>query len=68
MEVKTKYSIGDSVYFLDGYKIQRANIAGIGIDITGNHVNIAYRFAVFPMRKERECFDTKESLIKYLSK
>lgn len=68
MDIKTKYSIGDAVYILDGYHIQRANIAGIGIDVTGNHVNITYRFAVFPMKKEKECFATRESLIKFLTK
>lgn len=68
MELKTKFNIGDSVYILDGYKIQRANIVGIGIDIIGEHKTITYRFPVFPMRKEKECFSTKEGLIKHLSK
>lgn len=68
MEIKTKFNIGDAVYILDGYKIQRANIAGIEIDVLGEHKTITYRFPVFPMRKEKECFITKEELIKHLSK
>lgn len=68
MNISTKFNIGDAVYILVDYKIQRANIAGIGIDIIGDHKTITYRFPVFPMRRERGCFKTKEDLIKYLSK
>lgn len=68
MELKTKYNIGDVVYILVDYKIQRANIAGIGIDVIGEHKTVTYRFPVFPMRRENQCFRTKEELIKYLSK
>ena len=69
MEIKTKYNIGDAVYLLDGYKVQRANIVGIFFQQMGEApASIQYKFAVFPTRKESECFKTKESLIKYLSK
>lgn len=68
MEVKTKYNLGDPVYILDGYAVRRTNIGGIGIDIVGNSINITYRFPAFPMRREKECFKTKEDLIKYLNK
>ncbi len=68
MELKTKYNIGDTVYILVDYKIHRANIAGIGIDVVGEHKTITYRFPVFPMRRENQCFRTKEELIKFLTK
>lgn len=69
MQITTKFNIGDSVYLLDGYKIQRANIVGVFFQQMGeSHPSIQYKFAVFPTRKESECFKTKEELIKYLSK
>lgn len=68
MELKTKYNIGDAVYILVDYKIQRANIASIGIDVVGDHKTITYRFPIFPMRRESQCFKSKEELIKFLSK
>ena len=69
MQINTKFNIGDAVYILDGYKIQRANILGIKFEQHGEaKTSIIYTFGVFPMKKESECFATKESLIKYLSK
>lgn len=69
MEIKTKFNIGDAVYILEGYKIHRANIAGVFFQKLGDSpASIQYKFAVFPTKKESECFETKESLIKYLSK
>lgn len=69
MQISTKYNIGDAVYILDGYKIQKANIAGIKFEQHGEaKPSIIYTFAVFPMRKELECFATKEALIKFLNK
>jgi len=69
MEVKTKYNIGDAVYLLDGYKIHRANIVGVFFQQMGESPSsIQYKFAVFPTKKESECFKTKEELIKFLSK
>ncbi len=69
MEVKTKFNIGDAVYILEGYKIHRANIVGVFFQQMGESPSsIQYSFAVFPTKKERECFSTKEELIKYLSK
>lgn len=69
MEIKTKYNIGDVVYILDGYKIQRVNIIGIKFEQHGKAMaSIIYTFDIFPMKKETECFKTKESLINFLSK
>lgn len=69
MQINTKYNIGDAVYLLDGYKIQRANIAGVFFQQLGEaKPSIQYKFAVFPTKKESECFTTKEELIKHLAK
>lgn len=69
MDIKTKYNIGESVYLLDGYKIQRTNIVGVFFQQMGeSNPSIQYKFAVFPTKRESECFKTKEELIKYLSK
>lgn len=69
MEIKTKFNIGEPVYILEGYKIHRANIVGVFFQKMGEApASIQYKFAVFPTKKESECFETKESLIKYLSK
>lgn len=69
MEIKTKYNIGDAVYILDGYKIVRVNISCIKFEQHGMAKPcITYHFPIFPMRKELECFKTKEELIKFLNK
>ncbi len=69
MEIKTKFSIGDAVYILDGYKVQHAKVLGIKFEQYGiAQESIIYTFGVFPMRKESECFRTKEELINFLSK
>lgn len=69
MQINTKYNIGDTVYILDDYRIHRANIVGVFFQQMGNApASIQYKFAVFPTKREVECFETKESLIKYISK
>lgn len=69
MKIDTKYNIGDAVYILDGYKIQRANIVGVFFQQMGEApASIQYKFAVLPTRKESECFATKEELVKFLNK
>lgn len=69
MKINTKFNIGDAVYILDGYKVQRANIMGVRFEQHGEaKASIIYQFGIFPMKKESECFQTKEELLKYLSK
>lgn len=69
MQINTRFNIGDAVFILDGYKIRRANIIGVKFEQHGEaKPSTIYTFGVFPMKKESECFATKESLIKYLSK
>ena len=69
MQINTRYNIGDAVYILDGYHVQCANILGVKFEQHGEaKASVIYTFGVYPMRKEAECFPTKESLIQYLSK
>lgn len=69
MTFNTKFSIGDVVFFLDGYHIQSANIVGVKIQKHGEAKScVTYLFSIYPMRDEKECFTSKEQLIKYLQK
>lgn len=69
MKIETKYDIGDSVWFLDGYRTQAAKITGVDVQQLGDSKPfIQYRFCVFPPRKEAEVFKSKEELIKFISK
>lgn len=69
MEIKTKYNIGDAVYILDDMRVHKANIAGVFFQKLGASPNsIQYKFAVFPTKKECECFESVESLIKYITR
>lgn len=69
MNIKTKYDIGESVWFLEGYKVQAAIISGVNIQKLGNSKPcIAYKFPLFHPKMEHQVFGTKEELIKYISK
>ena len=66
MEIKTKYNIGDTVYIIDGSRIKRAVIEDIWIAAIEGYTKISYRFKLYPMKPEAECFATKEELINHL--
>lgn len=66
MEIKTKYNIGDTVYIIDGSRIKRAVIEDIWIAAIEGYMKISYRFKLYPMKSEAECFATKEELINHL--
>ena len=69
MKIETKYSIGDTVWFLDGYRAQSSKITGIEVQVLGTSKPfVQYRFCVFPPIKEEHAFKTKEELIKYIEK
>lgn len=68
MKIETKFNIGESVWFLDGYKVTCANIVGIETQLYGTaKPHIAYRFVVFPSRRESEVFKTKKELIDFIN-
>lgn len=69
MNIKTRYNIGESVWFLEGYKVQSAIISGVNIQQLGDSKPcIAYKFHLYQPKMEHQVFKTKEELIKYISK
>ena len=69
MKIEPQYSIGDTVWFLDGYRAQSSKITGIEVQVLGTSKPfVQYRFCVFPPIKEEHAFKTKEELIKYIGK
>ena len=64
MKITTKYSVGDTVCFLDGLHVITTNIAGVDVYARGAApISIVYRFAVYPAKREDEVFSSKEELI-----
>jgi hypothetical protein len=64
MNITTKYSVGETVCFLDGMRIITTNIAGVDVYVRGAApISIVYRFAVYPQKREDEVFLSKEELI-----
>jgi hypothetical protein len=65
MNIPTKYSIGDSVWILEGLQAIKVRIAGVTAFVLGEAPkSVIYRFAVYAPRKEEEVFDSRENLIK----
>lgn len=77
MEIKTKYNVGDALYFIENNKIINREIEHIGVKVTEN-LNISIKYYCYTMPKEvmdtnpligvneEDCFPTKEELIKSL--
>lgn len=69
MKIETKYDIGESVWFLEDYRLQSSKISGVEYQKLGDaKPYILYRFLAFQPKKESQVFKTKEDLIKYLSR
>lgn len=69
MKIETKYSIGDTVWFLDGYRAMCSKITGIEVQMLGKSKPfVQYRFCVYPPVKEEHAFKTMEELIKYIQR
>lgn len=69
MKIETKYDIGESVWFLEDYRLQCAKISGVEYQKLGDaNPYILYRFLIFPPKTESQVFKTKDELIKYLSR
>ena len=65
MEIKTKYNIGDEVWFVtQGKRIAHARI--VGIHITSTTLWTTYHFEDYAPRVESALFPTKEELLKSL--
>jgi hypothetical protein len=73
MTFQTKFSVGQAVWVLDHYKVEKRVITGIDIHKEMYDDKIleqiaTYSFGIFPKHREEECFETKEELINFLSK
>lgn len=70
MEIKTKFNIGDTVFFLLGGEIMSKKIESIDIKVKPGIYKwitpeVVYNFE-FYSEEERYCFPSKEELIKSL--
>ena len=69
MRIDTRWDIGDTVWFLEGYKAQSAKISGVNIQKLGAaKAHVAYKFIDATPKMESQVFKTKEELIKYISR
>lgn len=71
MEAKTKYNIGDKVYYLSNNAIECEYIDFITIEVNINNiVRVVYRIKKsdnsYKWRTENKLFSTKEELLKTL--
>lgn len=71
MDIKTKYDIGQSVFYMDNNKVKEGTIDRIHIDAQynakDNKVKISYRlFTTAKYYEDDEIFLTKEELLKSL--
>ena len=69
MEIKTKYNVGDKVYFLSNNAVVCLPIDTIRIEIDKNNNIIKYRISnngTCEWRQEDKLFTTKEELLKSL--
>ena len=71
MDIKTKYEIGQRVFYMDNNKVKEGTIDRIYIDAqynaNYNKVKISYRlFTTAKFYEDNELFPTKEELLKSL--
>jgi hypothetical protein len=71
MTIETKYNIGDEVWVIEDDKPKCKKIKEIDIQIgdyfsKSNEVEIDYTFGIYCIRDEKQCFPTKEELLKSL--
>lgn len=71
MDIKTKYGLGQRVFFMDNNKVQDGPITRIHIEVGYTtkdiKVKISYNiFSITKFYKEEELFLTKEELLKSL--
>ena len=68
MVVKTKYNIGDMVYFISDNRVMNLKVTGVGISVVdaGNEPEIFYHLHYDSERPENKLFRTKKELLESL--
>ena len=71
MDIKTKYDIGQSVFYMDNNKVKTDKIDRIHIEVRydPNEIKVRMSYTLFPTTKsyiDEELFLTKEELLKSL--
>lgn len=71
MDIKTKYGLGQRVFFMDNNKVQDGPITriNIGVGYTTKDIEVKISYNIFSTTKfyeEEELFLTKEELLKSL--
>ena len=66
MKVKTKYKIGDEVWYISNNQVKHQKIHGVGISVGATVTNIIYTLQGNDKVEESHLFNTKEELLNTL--
>lgn len=68
MEVKTKYDIGDVVFFMSNNRVEKLKITGVGISVedAGGDPEIFYHLQYDTEKAENKLFRSKKELLESL--
>lgn len=67
MEVKTKFNIGDEVFHISDNKVKAQTVAGVGISVGENSIDIIYTLQPGDEKVDEEnVYKTKEEVINSL--
>ena len=68
MEVKTKYSIGDMVFFISNNRVMNLKVTGVGISVddASGEPEIFYHLHYDSKMPENKLFRTKKELLESL--
>ena len=65
MEIKTKFTIGNDVWFMDDNQPRKAEITQITIEVGKDNIMILYHYQTLTdnIVNERRCYATKKELV-----
>lgn len=68
MVVRTKYNIGDMVFFISNNRVMNLKVTGVGISVedAGGEPDIFYHLHYDEKRPENKLFRTKKELLESL--
>ena len=69
MEIKTKFGIGDTAYYIDGGEIKKFIVDSIKINCTSESMTVHYEDGdEFWSREENELFKDKNEILAFINK